>query len=662
MPITIRFDDSRRGSVTACLLLAAGVGVVAATATTTRVAPLRYKLVVEPLRPSAGGVDVPLPPLAAVGDAAVAVIARVRNDSAAVQPLEISVAGRPLARLRVPPGAVRRVDASLPPGSARAGVALHLQGADDAWTLTYLEIGDVHGHSTGVFGFLLEPASGPGRGIVPAAAALLLTPLLGWLLVRRPRVREPRALQLVGRAAGGLAVAVLAIALASPFLTPYRIRLSQSLLLVCVGLLLQGWLIALPARALARIARGEDRTEPAPLGEGLVRTVVVPLPAASSVTRALLVALFVAYVGSFYDARTGFTSLIEIGSRFYRRAVAPLRSAQVAVVPGVGYDGQFYAQLALDPLLREPETTRGIDRPGYRARRVLLPWVAYIAGGGRPGRILQAYALANVVCWLLLAVLLARRLGGSAIGLACWAGCLFSYGMIASVRLSLTEGPAALLLVLALRAVETGRHRLAYALTAIAGLGRETNLLWAGALAAKKMRGRRLLLGAAGLALPLAAWTAYLASRGLTVGMGAGRNLDLPLRGYVGKTAATLAAVVGSGGLDLPAAVSMACLVGLTVQVGALAALRRPGSPWWRAGAVFAAFALLLGEPVWRGDPGAAVRLLLPLTIAFNVLLYDEASPVTARRLLLLAAGNLTAVAGLGWLLARLVSAWGRAL
>jgi len=73
-----------------------------------------------------------------------------------------------------------------------------------------------------------------------------------------------------------------------------------------------------------------------------------------------------------------------------------------------GYDGQFYAQLAVEPLLRDRRLDAAIDSPPYRARRILFSWTAYAAGLGRPARILEVYALQNVIAWLLLAWVLLR--------------------------------------------------------------------------------------------------------------------------------------------------------------------------------------------------------------------------------------------------------------
>src|SRR6185369_8156136 len=62
---------------------------------------------------------------------------------------------------------------------------------------------------------------------------------------------------------------------------------------------------------------------------------------------------------------------------------------------------------------------------------------------------------------------------------------------------------------------------------------------------------------------------------------------------------------------------------------------------WCRVGATFAALMAFLAQPVWEGYPGAAGRVLLPMTLAFNILV-----PTVRRWLVLLIAGNLTVVAG----------------
>jgi len=84
-------------------------------------------------------------------------------------------------------------------------------------------------------------------------------------------------------------------------------------------------------------------------------------------------------------------------------------------------------------------------------------------------------------------------------------------------------------------------------------------------------------------------------------------------------------------------------VLSLGTQVGFLLSRRRLAEPWGRVGAVFALFTLTLGWPVWEGNLSAATRVVLPMTLAFNVLV-----PRTRRGLVLLLVGNLTVLSVLG--------------
>ena len=65
--------------------------------------------------------------------------------------------------------------------------------------------------------------------------------------------------------------------------------------------------------------------------------------------------LFGALVVTKFNTQTGFTSLIRFGETWETRRHILLQGVPVATVPhSNGYDGQFYAQIALDPLLRHP--------------------------------------------------------------------------------------------------------------------------------------------------------------------------------------------------------------------------------------------------------------------------------------------------------------------
>lgn len=146
--------------------------------------------------------------------------------------------------------------------------------------------------------------------------------------------------------------------------------------------------------------------------------------------------MFTVLVLLIFSPQTGFTSLIRFGETWSNRLHSSLQDLPIAVVPSSnGYDGQFYAQIALDPTLRDAELARVVDAPAYRARRILLPALAALLGLGIPWWTIQAYAVLNVLCWLCFAWLLHRHIGRHDwIAYARWVGCVFSMGVTESVR------------------------------------------------------------------------------------------------------------------------------------------------------------------------------------------------------------------------------------
>ena len=345
---------------------------------------------------------------------------------------------------------------------------------------------------------------------------------------------------------------------------------------------------------------------------------------------AAAVALFLTSVLADRRPDTGLTAFIQFGDKFDAQALPAVREVPHYVhQDSWGYDGQFYVQLAVDPWLRDPDLRQALDAPSYRARRILFSWTAYTLGLGRPSWVLQIYAWQNIVAWLLLAVVLLRWCPpGNARHFAVWVSCLFSTGMLASVRLALTDGPSMLLIACAVAAVERGRTGLATCVVALAGLGRETNLLAAVALPpprdAQVGTQRRCVVTGLLMVLPLAAWMAYVR---LTLGAAdAGiETLAMPLRGYLQKWSVTVAEL-GRAGWWSDARFSVYALVGFTVQAGFLLVRWRlwPTSPWWRVGLAYAALMAVAGASVWDGHPGAITRVVVPLMVAFNVVILRE--------------------------------------
>lgn len=336
--------------------------------------------------------------------------------------------------------------------------------------------------------------------------------------------------------------------------------------------------------------------------------------------------LFATLVLAKFSPQTGFTSLIRFGESWQERRLSALQPLPVATASDTsGYDGQFYAQIALDPLLRSSELTAALDAPSYRSRRILAPATAAITGLGSPWWTLQAYALLNAICWFSLGWLLYRQIepdGGRAF--ARWAGCMFSLGVLDSVRQSLVDLPALLLLVLATRAYINAQSTRSTLWLALAGLTKETSLLGSFALLAnstlRPFPWRRTGIALLATALPLALWALYVQQRfaGTPGGDGLG-NFTWPLLGLLTQAKYSLHEVF-LGNLDSRYTFSLIGIVGLGAQAWVLWRSPLPQSPWWRIGTAYSILLIFLGPWVWSGY-WAACRAVLPMTIAFNFLL-----------------------------------------
>lgn len=359
--------------------------------------------------------------------------------------------------------------------------------------------------------------------------------------------------------------------------------------------------------------------------------------------RVVLLAGFVWLAGRHWHPYYGFTRLLQLDEISAAATLPELRGAPL-FTHEYGYDGHYYAQLAARPAVNDPALAGAIDNVGYRARRILLSWVAWAAGGGDPVAAVRAYAWLNLALWAALAALLGRIFPchGWRETLA-WAGVLFSAGVLHSVRLALTDLLA--LVLVAGAAVLAGRERRRFAATllGLGGLARETALLGAVTLLPPG-RGtaadwRRTAGWLALIAAPLALWLLYLRSVLGPTEPGLG-NFTLPLAGWAAKWAESIHRLRAEPDHYLALTVLLAH-VALTVQAGYLLLRPKLHDRWWRLGVVYGGLMLLLGTAVWEGHPGAATRVLLPLTLAFNVL------AVTARASAgWLVAGNLSVLSG----------------
>jgi hypothetical protein len=357
-------------------------------------------------------------------------------------------------------------------------------------------------------------------------------------------------------------------------------------------------------------------------------------------------ALFLWNAAFFYLPGQGFTYLIQFGDKLHSIYLPQLKAVSHYEMPNsMGYDSQYYAQLAIDPNIADPRLRTSVDGLAYRARRILFPALAYVAGGGDTARVLDAFALENMVAWLALAFLLLKWFPPDSWGNCLrWAAVLFSFGLTFSVARALLDGPSLLLIALGMAAVEAGRPWLAALVLGIAGLGKETNVLAAAALPGPEERSARGVarwMGRAAVVVaPLILWIACI---GIWVGkekdLGDARNFALPFQALAEKLQQSVSQLIAEGPSSL-ARFDLLVMAGLLAQFFFFVLRIRWNDPWWRLGASYAALMAVLGDAVWENYPTAAARVLLPMTLAFNVLV-----PRGRRWVALLVLGNLGVLA-----------------
>jgi len=375
------------------------------------------------------------------------------------------------------------------------------------------------------------------------------------------------------------------------------------------------------------------------------------------------VVVFLLIVSSYYDRTTGLTVFLSLPANSHHYELPAVQATTHAhdEVHG-GYDGQFYAQFAVDPLLQDPAIDRAMDNPGYRAHRILLSWTAWALSGGNPQRALDVFAWQNVVAWLLMAWVLCRWCPpNSPRGFVLWAGVLWSHGWLFSVRNALTDGPSVLLTALAVLALDRGRPWFAAAIVGLSGLARETNMLAAAMLAPMVKADWRTWWrpGAAALlcVAPVLLWLDYLRSIYRDAAFAGGDHIVFPLSGFLHKVSATSAHLM-SDGVSVSPVASATVLAGFVAQGVALAWCTWV---WWRSGTgtrtwllvawPFLLLGLVMHSVVWEGSPGAITRVTLPLTVGVNIAL--AANPRASWWLILTA--NLGVISGVmalgfGWI------------
>lgn len=373
----------------------------------------------------------------------------------------------------------------------------------------------------------------------------------------------------------------------------------------------------------------------------------------AALVAAILLIFPILHLRDYLTDSGSFLQLIHFGRDFAPNRLPEINELDPPTETPSGYDGQFYSQIAIHPTLSDPELSRALDNPSYRARRIGLPFLAWCVGLGQSAWILHTYAALGFIFWFALWLTLVLRFDLSRPRDALLAlAMLCTTGTAASLLRAVPDFPAAVLGVFALW-LAASRPSIASLLMAASGLTKETALLAAPALLSRDaftpQSIMRNALRCTVAIVPLVLWLIYVHAR-LGDGVPTGsRNFTLPLIGVSSKLFASAREVI-EGVPTLPfdnlatAILEFLAPISLMAQAIYFLSRPRPADSTWRFGIGFALLALILGPAVWE-EQAASTRILLPMTFAFNLLIH----PLESKReyTLWFIAGNVGLIWGL---------------
>jgi hypothetical protein len=333
-----------------------------------------------------------------------------------------------------------------------------------------------------------------------------------------------------------------------------------------------------------------------------------------------MAAIPVGYVLRSYSPETRFSRLVDFGSYFFDRALPEVKACTPALTSEYGYDGQFYCQVATDPLLWNTQALlRALDAPAYRATRIFMPWLAYVGGGGHPCAIIQAYALLSLCFWLLLLFGMVHFLRARTVqDFLCIFAAVMTSGALFSVQHSLVDLPAATLAFYAASLSGGGAVMAAVMML----LTKETYFLALPAVCWPTRKNlRKVAVRLAVILLPGAAWYLYAHLK-----LGFIRNdlpnTSCPLAGLIDYVTRTWPKWVQRP-TNLYEIVRLLAPFSLLAQTGYLLWRRDSRSAHWRMGVGFAFSYLLLSPDVFVAQL-SFTRDVIPLTVAFNIAMMKE--------------------------------------
>ncbi|MDJ0660323.1 MAG: hypothetical protein QNJ42_12665 [Crocosphaera sp.] len=127
-------------------------------------------------------------------------------------------------------------------------------------------------------------------------------------------------------------------------------------------------------------------------------------PSIVNIFIASIIVLFIVLYFYFIKFDSNITGFFRIGSLL---PLSPfLNPENTFIYQGeIGYDGQQFLSLALDPFLQNPETINSLDHPIYRYRRILYPLVSYLLGFGNHNLIPYIMVAINAISIIIIVAL-----------------------------------------------------------------------------------------------------------------------------------------------------------------------------------------------------------------------------------------------------------------
>jgi len=287
----------------------------------------------------------------------------------------------------------------------------------------------------------------------------------------------------------------------------------------------------------------------------------------------------------------------------------------------LGHDGKFYFALANDPWLTDPDTHASVlDRPRYRAQRILYPVIASLGGLLDPARVVWGLLIVNVIAmglgtWAV--ATLAADMGGSPLwGLA----YVLNVGFVSEQNIDGAGVVAAAAVFAAIVMVRRGRLGLGIALLAAGALAREAMLVGAAGTALWLWRKGRPRDATWALLVPVGAVTVWAAYVRFRLGFGGDvseiQEIGWPLVGVARAFELWL-----DDPVDFAVGVSILALLILFTR-------RAFGSKeligWGFLG--FVPLALLFSRQVWASYFDIS-RAVAPLITAFLLLVFIRSEP-----------------------------------